>query len=284
MRILKILTACAALAGCDTLPPLLDLMTEPAELAPMSRTGLTVENLPGPNRPLDVAVYAFPDLSGANEPQEDFASLSRAVTQGGAQLLVDVLSDVGNGKWFEVTERTDINNLLREREIIEKTQIAFQGRTALPPLRFAGTLIEGAIIGYDSNEVTGGAGASFLGVGSSVEYRQDIISVSMRAVSVSSGRVLASTTTTKTVYSSLLRNGFFQFVATDEFLEIESGFSRNEPELFAVREAMELAVLSLIVEGAIAGEWAFADEQEGQAVMDKFTAYERERYQNPNFK
>jgi curli production assembly/transport component CsgG len=281
MRIAKIFAACAALAGCDSLPPVIDFMTEPAELAPMTTTGLTVENLPPPTRALDVAVYAFPDLSGSNEPNEDFASLSRAVTQGGAHLLVDVLTDVGNGKWFEVSERTGIDNLLREREIIERTQIAYQGGSSIPALRFAGTLIEGAIIGYDSNEVTGGAGASFLGIGSSVEHRQDIVTVSMRAVSVSSGRVLAATTTTKTIYSTLLRNGLFQFVATDQFLEVESGYSRNEPEIFAVREAMELAVYSLIVEGAVAGEWAFANPQQGQEVVNAFQAFERERYENP---
>jgi curli production assembly/transport component CsgG len=281
MHIAKILISCVALTGCSSLPPLVDLMVAPAELSPLTTTGYTVENLPPPERPLDVAVYAFPDLSGSNEPEEEFASLSRAVTQGGAHLLADVLTDVGNGAWFEVSERTGIDNLLREREIIERTQVAFQGSTNIPPLRFAGTLIEGAIIGYDSNEITGGVGASFLGVGSSVEYRRDIVTVSMRAVSVSSGRVLAAATTTKTVYSVLLRNGLFQFVATDEFLEIESGFSRNEPEIFAVKEAMELGVLSLIVEGAKAGEWAFADAAQGQAVIDSFSAYERQRYENP---
>lgn len=281
MRISKLIAAFAVLAGCDSLPPVADLMTAPAELAPLTFTGLTVENLPPPSRPLDVAVYSFPDLSGANEPNENFAEISRAVTQGGAHLLVDVLSDVGNGQWFSVSERTGVDNLLREREIIERTQIAYQGGSAIPALRFAGILIEGAIVGYDSNEITGGAGASFLGIGSSVEYRQDIVTVSMRAVSVTSGRVLAATTTTKTVYSVLLRNGMFQFVAADEFLEIESGFSRNEPEIFAVREAMELAVYSLIVEGAVAGEWAFADAQQGQEVVNAFQSYERERHENP---
>jgi curli production assembly/transport component CsgG len=257
------------------------MMVQPAELTPMTRTGLTVENLPPPARPLDVAVYAFPDLTGANTPNEDFAELSSAVTRGGAHVLTDVLTQVGKGKWFEVSERTGVDNLLRERDIIERTQVAYESGSNLPPLRFAGILIEGAIVGYDSNEVTGGIGASYLGIGTSVDHRRDIVSVSMRAVSVSSGRVLASTTTTKTVYSTLLRNGFFQFVAADEFLELESGYSRNEPEIFAVREAMELAVLSLIVEGAKKGEWSFADPAAGQAVIDKFGSYERKRIENP---
>ncbi|MBT0957810.1 curli production assembly protein CsgG [Alphaproteobacteria bacterium KMM 3653] len=283
-RLLSLMAAIFTLAGCEMIPPIADLTTEPAELIPMTHAGSKLENLPPPTRALDVAVYAFPDLSGANEPEDEFASLSRAVTQGGAHLLVDVLSSAGGGKWFEVSERTGANNLLREREIIEKTQIAYQGRSSLPALRFAGILIEGAIVGYDSNEITGGLGASYLGIGSSVEYREDIVSVSMRAVSVSTGRVLTSTTTTKTVYSVLLRSGLFQFVAADEFLEIEAGFSRNEPEIFAVREAMELGVMALIVEGARAGEWKFKDAAAGQAIMEKFKTYEARRSARPVLK
>jgi curli production assembly/transport component CsgG len=260
------------------MPNVENISYTPAALNPLTTTGLTVESLPPPARPLDVAVYSFPDLSGSNEPEENFASLSRAVTQGGAHVLADVLTNVGRGQWFEVSERTGIDNLLRERDIIERTQIAFQGQTNLPPLRFAGTLIEGAIVGYDSNEMTGGIGASLLGVGSSVQYRHDVVTVSMRAVSVSSGRVLAATTTTKTVYSHMLRNGIFQFISSDELLELESGFSQNEPEMFAVREAMELAVYALIVEGAQAGEWAFADPVKGQQVIDAFQIYENQRF------
>ncbi|SEQ37810.1 curli production assembly/transport component CsgG [Loktanella sp. DSM 29012] len=278
MRIAPMIAVCLVLAGCNTLPPVADVMTQPAELAPMTRTGFTVENLPPPRRPIDVAVYAFPDLSGANEPVEDFASLSRAVTQGGAHLLVDVLSDVGNGRWFAISERTGVDNLLRERQIIEQTQNAYQGVSTLPPLRFAGTLIEGAIVGYDSNDITGGVGASFLGIGSSVEYRRDVVTVSMRAVSVSNGRVLASTTTTKTVYSALVRNGLFQFTSVDKFLEIESGYSRNEPEIFAVKEALELGVLSLILDGVESGEWVFANPQQGQEILNSFKRLEEQRF------
>ena len=267
------------LSACETIIPAGDIMTEPAELMPVTDTGLTLENLGPAMRMLDVAVYDFPDLTGANEPEDDYAELSRAVTQGGAHLLVDVLRDAGNGKWFDVVERTRADNLLRERQIIEQTQVAFTGQSGLPALRFAGTLIEGAIIGYDSNEITGGIGANYLGIGAFTEYREDIVTVSLRAVSVSTGRVLTSVTTTKTVYSVLSQSGLYQFVAVDEILQFESGYSRNEPEIFAVREAMELAVLAMIVEGAQDGQWAFADSAEQQRVITEFQGrYDRLRY------
>lgn len=266
--------ASTGLAACDRIIPAGDITTEPAELMPLTETGLKLENLAAPARALDVAVYAFPDLTGANEHEDDYAELSRAVTQGGAHLLVDVLRSAGDGKWFDVSERTRVDNLLREREIIERTQMAFNGRTSLPALRFAGTLIEGAIIGYDSNEITGGAGANYLGIGGFTEYREDVVTVSLRAVSVSTGRVLTSVTTTKTVYSVLVSGGLYQFVALDEILQVEAGVSRNEPEIFAVREAMELGVLAMIVEGAENGQWKFKNQAEGQRIIDEY----RERY------
>ncbi|EAR51130.1 putative curli production assembly/transport component csgg precursor [Oceanicola granulosus HTCC2516] len=238
-------------------------------------TGLTVERLPPPVQPLDIAVYAFPDLTGQNEPNENYSELSRAVTQGGADILTDVLAKAGNGQWFNVVERARVDNLLRERTIIEQTQTAFTGGVSLPPLRFAGTLIEGSIVGYDTNTVTGGAGARYLGIGSFNEYRKDVVTVALRAVSVSTGRVLTSVTTTKTVYSVRVQGGAFRFVAIDEILEFELGYSRNEPEIFATREAMELAVLAMIVEGAEDGQWAFADAAAGSAVIQNF----RRRYE-----
>ena len=264
------------LAGCGVTVRESDrVLYEQADLMTATSTGLTVERLPPPARAIDVAVYAFPDRTGQNEPDENVASFSQAVTQGGADLLTDVLVKAGDGEWFNVVERTGVDNLLRERSIIEQTQTAFQGGVSLPPLRFAGTLIEGAIVGYDTNQVTGGDGARFLGIGAFSEYREDIVTVALRAVSVSSGRVLTSVTTTKTVYSVRAQGGVFRFVAVDEILEYETGYSRNEPEIFATREAIELAVLSMIVEGANEEQWAFSDQAAGDEVVEDY----RRRYE-----
>lgn len=259
-------------AACTTTGSARDPISSPPSLTPVTKTGLTLEALPAPARPIDVAVYNIPDLTGANQQGSDFAEFSRAVTQGAAHILVDVLTKAGGGTWFEVAERTGIDNLLRERQIIETTQRAFQGKAAqgLPALRFAGVLIEGAIVGYDSDETTGGAGGRFLGIGGNVEHRRDVVTVALRAVSVSTGRVLTSVTTTKTIYSILVRGGTFRFVSVDELLEIEAGFSKNEPEQIATREALELAVISLIIEGAKSGQWTFADTAAGKAIINEY--------------
>ena len=95
--------------------------------------------------------------------------------------------------------------MLRERELIERTRAIFEGPQAqgLPALHFAGIILKGAIIAYDADETTGGAGARYLGIGGQAEHRRDVVTVALRAVSVQSGRVLASVTTTKTVFSTL---------------------------------------------------------------------------------
>src|SRR6202034_4510264 len=106
----------------------------------------------------------------------------------------------------------------------------------------AGILLDGGVIGYDTNETTGGVGAIYLGVGPNVQYRQDIVSVALRAVSVQSGRVLASVTTTKTIYSVQIHSSTFTFAAVDEILQAELGFTRNSPATLGVREGVQLAV------------------------------------------
>src|SRR3546814_20025742 len=97
--------------------------------------------------------------------------------------------DAGNRQWFTIVEREMLRNLLNERQIIREMRERYLGETqvnpqALPAMLFAGVLLEGGVIGYDTNTVTGGAGASFLGIGGRTEYRQDTVTVYLRAVSV----------------------------------------------------------------------------------------------------
>jgi curli production assembly/transport component CsgG len=231
-----------------------------------------------PGQAIDVAVYAFPDKTGAQQPNDDFADFSKAVTQGGEAVLIDVLRQVADGDWFRVVERTGLQNLLNERQIIDQTNLAATGnpRSTLGPLRFAGIILEGGIVEYDSNFVTGGAGARYLGIGASKQHRKDLVTVAIRAVSVDSGEVLSSVTTTKTVYSRLVQGSVFTFVAVDEILEIDAGYSINELTSVAVRSAIELAVFSLIIEGARDGIWHFRDPSAGRALINRYDA----RYHN----
>ncbi len=248
-----------------------DPMAHPATMVPDTKTGIVLDALPPPVRKLDVSVYNFPDLTGQNKPNDNFAEFSRALTQGAGAVLIDVLTKAGGGAWFNVVERNDLQPLLQERQIIQNTRTAAEGDKApsLPPLRFAGILLEGGIIGYDSDETTGGIGANYLGIGADTQYRQDIVTVALRAVSVQSGRVLASVTTTKSIYSVLVHGSAFQFAAVDQLLQAELGYTKNAPATLAVREGVQLAVYALIFEGVKSHLWQFKNRPAGEAFMQE---------------
>jgi len=264
------------LAGC-TPGSVYDPWSRPATMEPPTSTGVVLDKLPPPARPLDVAIYSFPDLTGQNKENDSFAEFSHALTQGGADILTDVVSKAGAGKWFDVVERNGLQPLLQERQIIQNTRNSFFGKKAegLPALRFAGIILQGGVIGYDTNQHTGGFGAAYLGIGASTNYREDVVTVALRAVSVSTGRVLASVTTTKTIYSVVLDGSAFKFVAVDKILQIEGGYGRNSPVTLAVREAAQLAVYSLIFEGVKQGLWHFANPVAGAAFMQELDRQQR---------
>ena len=258
------------LAACATTNE--PLVSAPAKtIEPTAITSL-VNELPPPKSPVFVAVYEFPDLTGQYKPGTKFAEYSRAVTQGADAILVDVLQNAGGGKWFEVVERRGLTNILKERQLISATRQQFLGAKAqpLPPLNFAGMLFEGGIVAYETNVTTGGLGAKYLGIGADTQFRTDVVTVNLRAVSVQSGKLLRSVTTTKRLYSTSLRGSAFKYVGLNELLEIEAGVTQNQPAQLAVREAIEYAVYSLILEGAETGLWSFQDSAEGQQVIATF--------------
>ncbi|SDF80927.1 curli production assembly/transport component CsgG [Sphingomonas carotinifaciens] len=232
-----------------------------------------------PPRPIAIAVYGFTDQTGQFKPSEVGQTLSRAVSQGGGSILVKALHDAGNRRWFTVVEREQLKNLLSERQIIREMRERYLGESAinadaLPSLLFAGVLLEGGVIGYDSNTVTGGAGAAFLGLGARTEYRQDTVTVYLRAVSVRTGEVLASVSSSKTIASRAISASTFKFVAFKELLEAELGITSNEPDQLALQQAIEKAVFGLIMEGIDLKLWAFASPDAGAEQLDR---YHRER-------
>ncbi len=158
-----------------------------------------------------------------------------------------------------------------------KEEIAKQYAKQLPSLPYSNIILKGAITGYDSNETTGGLGAKHLGIGGDVQYRRDIVTVSLRAIDVRSGEVLISTTSTKTVYSKAVNGQVFKFVTVDKLLQLEAGITRNEIPSLAVRHAFELAVFSMIAEGARTGLWRFAESGVGREVVRHY----EKRYELP---
>ncbi|HLT03046.1 MAG TPA: CsgG/HfaB family protein, partial [Geminicoccaceae bacterium] len=256
------------LAGCASGPP---VVQEPI-VGIESATRDELRELPPPAQKIAVAVYAFEDETGQFEFSDTVQTLSRAVTQGATSILIEALLEAGNGSWFTVVEREGIDNLLRERQIIRETRALYQGggdlsRNYLPPLLFAGMLLEGGIIGYDTNTLTGGLGARLLGIGGSTKFRQDTVTVYLRAISTQSGEVLESVNVSKTIFSVGLSGDVFRFVSSDEILEIDAGVTTNEPEHFAVKQAIEKAVYALILAGARRERWAFADPAAGAVLL-----------------
>lgn len=266
------------LAACATSNE--PLVSTPATTIESTAVSSLVNDLPAPPAPVFVAVYEFPDLTGQYKPGTKFAEYSKAVTQGADAILVDVLQNAGRGKWFEVVERRGLTNILKERQLIGATRQQFLGGKAqpLPPLNFAGMLFEGGIVAYETNVTTGGLGAKYLGIGADTQFRTDVVTINLRAVSVQSGKLLRSVTTTKRLYSTSLRGSVFKYVGLNELLELEAGVTQNQPAQLAVREAIEYAVYSLIVEGVEKGLWRFADQEEGARIVATY-AEKRDRQQ-----
>jgi curli production assembly/transport component CsgG len=255
------LAAVLALTGCATTA---DPLVQPAREGETTKLHERLVNLPLPAEPVYVAVYEFPDETGQYKPSDTVTTYSRAVTQGAASMLIGALLEAGGGKFFSVVEREGLKSLLSERQIIRETRQRFlgQGGAKLPPppgLLYAGILLEGGIVGYDSNMRTGGVGARFLGIGANTEYRQDIASVYLRAVSTQTGQVLASVVTQKTLFSYVIQGSAFRFISFGDLLEAEAGVTYNEPGLVALREAIELAVVELAEAGAQNGMWELTD-------------------------
>jgi curli production assembly/transport component CsgG len=263
------LLASLLLAGCSG--PIAERLAAPSQglmpptLNPITRTNETLRLLPPPNQRVAIAVYAYADQTGQFKPADTVQQLSRAVTQGATSVLIKALQDTGNGSWFMVVEREKLDNLLKERRIISDMRNIYLGERsvnpqALPPLLFAGIILEGGIIGFDSNTRTGGAGARYLGIGGDVQYREDTVTVYLRVVSTKTGEVMLSVVAHKTILSVGLRGSVFKFVALDKILEAEAGFTANEPEQIAVQQAIEKAVHAMVIEGAARNVWGFADK------------------------
>ena len=219
------------------------------------------DTVPAPaQKKITVAVYGFQDKTGQRRNTPNIASFSTAVTQGAEPFLIKALQDVGKGQWFDVVERVNVDNLIKERTIIKQMRDMYEGANAknLQPLQFAGIIIEGGIIGYDSGMESGGAAYKWLGIGPQSQYSKDVVTISLRAVSVSSGKVLATITVSKTIYSTADSIAVLKaFRGGTAFFEAETGLTINEPTTLAVKATVEAAVVELINEGERKGIWAF---------------------------
>ena len=218
-----------------------------------------IQNVPQPSRYPVVAVYKFTDATGQRKSVDGIASFSTAVTMAPEAYLIRALKQSG---FFKVVERGGLDHLTKERQLIRQTRQNFNDTDEQLPLLFAGLIIEGGIVDYNTNLLTGGIGARYLGIGNSKQYREDTVVVSLRLVSVSTGEILMEILTSKKILSVGVSNDFFRFIAEGtELVEFESGNAMNESKSIAVQAAMETAVVELISEGKEKGYWKYWGEK-----------------------
>ncbi len=280
-KVIAIISCALLLSGCGAYfnQP---IVIENARIGEDTEATKALRNFPAPVEPVVVGVYKFRDQTGQYKPTESGSTFSTAVTQGATTILIKALED---SKWFVPIERENLSNLLNERNIIRSTRKEYRktknpNEPQLPPLLYAGIILEGGIVSYDSNIITGGLGARYFGVGASTQYRQDRITIYLRAVSTSSGKILKTVYVSKTILSQALDANFFRYVRFRRLLEAETGFTKNEPGQMAVSEAIEKAVESLIVEGIEDRLWAV--KADSQTVNDLVASYKAEKEEAQN--
>ncbi|BCV02164.1 MAG: hypothetical protein CM15mV50_560 [uncultured marine virus] len=202
VTVVFVLSSCAAFApvGHTNCADLLKCEEKPKIVRPTLQSLL---DLPKPNQKAVVSVYAFPDLTGQRKPSTKMALFSTAVTQGADSYVINALKYAANGEFFTVLDRGSgsLNNLSKERQIIKNQRVSVEGSgaTKLPPLLFAGIIIEGGILSYDISiyylvvmdlRIKGFSPATN-------QWREDLVTVSMRVVLTQTGEVIMTKTVSK---------------------------------------------------------------------------------------
>jgi len=219
-----------------------------------------LKNLPPAKNKPTIAIYpnSFKDLTGQRKSNSTFALFSTAVTQAPEAFLIRAFKHTSNGKFFRVVERVGLDDLTKERQLIRSTRKEFADDKKMEPLLFAGLLVQGGVISYEANLESGGAGARYLGIGSSKQYREDTVTISLRLVSVSTGEVLMETLVSKSLLSTSISQDVFRFIETGtELVEIEGGIAENESVSIALQKAIETGVLNIINIGIERGYWEY---------------------------
>ena len=240
MRALALCALVLTVSGCVSVDPyrcgtLSNYCSPEARIERPTLTDLV--NLPTPRQKAVVSVYSFADQTGQRATADNMALFSTAVTQGADSFLIDALMAAGSGKWFLVAERANLDVLTRERQLIISTRNNYDGEGAnqLEPLLFSGLILAGGIIGYDTNLLSGGAGARYL-----------------------------------QIYSTATNFDTFIFTETGgtELVEIEAGAARNETATYAVRSAIEAAVLELVHQGIEQDMWDYIPQEVQNEITD----------------
>lgn len=273
LKLTTIALALTSLVGCSTIIPLgeVGIKDEPKVTETISKE---IDKLPAPAGPkIAVAVYGFKDMTGQRKNSTTLSLFSTAVTQGAESYLIKSLQEAGNRQWFTVVERVNLDNLLKERQMIKQTREIYEGKNAkmLPPLTLAGVIVEGGIVDYNSNVLTGGTGVAVLGIGPYTQYTQDQVVISLRLVSVQSGEILTTVTVEKNLLSTHEGvTGLRFFNQNTQTFEFDTSQTFNEPGNYALRSAIEQAIVELVKRGERLGLWKYK-EKSNELVQENST-------------
>ncbi|MBW2958012.1 curli production assembly/transport protein CsgG [Hafnia paralvei] len=268
MRSYLLIISVLFLSGCLTAPP---KQAAKPTLMPRAQSYQDLTHLPEPAGKLFVSVYNIQDETGQFKPYPA-SNFSTAVPQSATAMLVSALKDSG---WFIPLERQGLQNLLNERKIIRAAQengtAAVNNQRQLSSLVAANVLIEGSIIGYESNVKSGGAGARFFGIGASTQYQLDQIAVNLRVVDVNTGQVLSSVNTSKTILSYEVQAGVFRYIDYQRLLEGEIGYTTNEPVMLCVMSAIETGVIYLVNDGITRNLWSLKNPKDvSSPILERY--------------
>ena len=268
MRSYLLIISVLLLSGCLTAPP---KQAAKPTLMPRAQSYQDLTHLPEPAGKLFVSVYNIQDETGQFKPYPA-SNFSTAVPQSATAMLVSALKDSG---WFIPLERQGLQNLLNERKIIRAAQengtAAVNNQRQLSSLVAANVLIEGSIIGYESNVKSGGAGARFFGIGASTQYQLDQIAVNLRVVDVNTGQVLSSVNTSKTILSYEVQAGVFRYIDYQRLLEGEIGYTTNEPVMLCVMSAIETGVIYLVNDGITRNLWSLKNHKDvSSPILERY--------------
>ena len=266
VTVVFVLSSCAAFApvGHTNCADLLKCEEKPEIIRPTLQALLEI---PTPRQKAVVAVYDFPDLTGQRKPSSKMALFSTAVTQGANSYVLDALSYVSDGNFFTVLDRSSssLNNLSKERQIIKNQRVAVEGSgaTKLPPLLFAGLILEGQIVSYDSSILSGGNGFRIKGFSPATnQWRVDTVEVSMRLVLTQTGETISNITVKKEILSASVSRDVWRFWEQGtELIELETGYTQTEATGYAIRSAIELGLYKLIEEGKSQKYWDYDYEK-----------------------
>ena len=277
LKFLGVFLLLLGITSCSSVVPP-SVVKSNARLTPVSEITLDLNNLPPPLQRIPIAVYAFRDQTGQFKGSPDSLNSSQ-VSQGSAAILVKALRDSG---WFLPVEREGLQNLLTERRLIRAIEIPGEkGKPLidLPNLTPASIIVEGGVIAYESNVRTGGKGANYLGIGASNKYSVDQVTVSLRSVDIRNGAVLNSVSVTKTIFSYAVGTSHYAFVDYKKLLQMEIGYTTNEPAQMALRQAVEAAVIHLTVQGIRDRIFQMQDERQwNNPIIQAYLREEADTY------